>query len=69
MSETTNNMTIGSQINVGPIKPVDRKTIRGSTPGDFRKSGDTAKASVDAIKNADPLAKRFATPNEEGEGA
>lgn len=31
------------------IKPVDRKTIEGSTPGDFRKSGDTAKPSVDAI--------------------
>jgi hypothetical protein len=36
MSETTNNMNVGSQIEVGPIKPVHRKTIEGSTPGDFR---------------------------------
>jgi hypothetical protein len=28
-------------------QPVDRKTIEGSTPGDFRKGGDTAKASVE----------------------
>ena len=32
----TAGMTTGSQVNVGPIKPVDRKTITGSTPGDFR---------------------------------
>jgi len=30
-----------------PAKPVDRKTIEGSTPGDFRKGGDTAKASAE----------------------
>jgi len=51
-SNTTGLMGVGSQVNVGPIKPVDRKTITGSTPGDFRKSGDYAKASVDEIANA-----------------
>jgi hypothetical protein len=43
--------TVGSQITVGPIRPVDRKTITGSYPGDSRSSGDTAKASMDAIAN------------------
>ncbi len=36
MSNTTQNMNVGSQVNVGAIKPVDRRTIEGSTPGDFR---------------------------------
>jgi hypothetical protein len=43
--------TVGSQVSVGPIKPVDRKTITGSYPGDSRSSGDTAKAAMDVIAN------------------
>jgi hypothetical protein len=35
MSETTNNMTVPSVVPVS-VKPVDRKTLEGSTPGDFR---------------------------------
>lgn len=46
-----NSYTVGSQVSVGPIKPVDRKTITGSYPGDSRSSGDTAKAAMDAIAN------------------
>ena len=35
--DTTSGMACNDhQVNVGPIKPVDRKTITGSTPGDFR---------------------------------
>jgi len=33
------------------VQPVDRKTITGSTPGDFRKSGDSAKSAMDQIAN------------------
>ena len=47
----TSPYTVGSQVNVGPIKPVDRKTIQGSYPGDSRSSGDSAKAAMDAIAN------------------
>lgn len=36
VDNTTSGMSVGSQVTVGPIKPVDRKTIIGSTPGDFR---------------------------------
>jgi hypothetical protein len=43
--------TVGSQVSVGPIKPVDRKTITGSYPGDSRSSGDSAKAAMDHIAN------------------
>ena len=32
-------MNVGSQVNVGPIKPVDRRTVEGSTPGDHRTNG------------------------------
>jgi hypothetical protein len=35
-----NTMTVGSQVDLGPIKPVDRKTLEGSTPGDFRAQAD-----------------------------
>ncbi len=34
------------------VKPVDRKTITGSTPGDHRSGGDSAKAAIDQIKNS-----------------
>jgi len=33
------------------VQPVDRKTLEGSTPGDFRKSGDYAKSAMDQIAN------------------
>jgi hypothetical protein len=33
------------------VKPVDRKTITGSYPGDSRSSGDSAKAAMDSIAN------------------
>src|SRR5919108_6605081 len=42
----TSGMTVGSQVNVGPIKPVDRKTLEGSTPGDTR-----AKAAPAVLPN------------------
>ncbi len=51
MSETTNNMNVGSQVEVGPIKPVHRKTIEGSTPGDFR-DNDSSDFSTDFAKNS-----------------
>lgn len=40
-----------SQLRPVTVKPVDRKTITGSTPGDFRVSGDYAKAAMDKIVN------------------
>jgi hypothetical protein len=46
-----NCYTVGSQVTVGTIKPVDRKTITGSTPGDFRKGGDSVKDAMDGIAN------------------
>lgn len=36
MSETTNGMTVPSQITVGSIKPVGHRTVEGSRPGDHR---------------------------------
>ncbi len=44
-------MTTAAQVNVGPIKPVDRRTLAGSTPGDFRKGGDYAAAAMQRIAN------------------
>jgi hypothetical protein len=35
-SSVTSGMSISSPVTVGPIRPVDRKTLAGSTPGDFR---------------------------------
>lgn len=35
-SDINSGMACGSPVTVGPIKPVDRKTLEGSTPGDFR---------------------------------
>jgi hypothetical protein len=43
-------MTCGSQVVVGPIRPVDRRTIEGSTPGDFRDK-ESADFSTDSFKN------------------
>lgn len=50
VDNTTSDMSVSSVVPVS-VKPVDRKTLEGSTPGDFNKSGDTAKASMDAIAN------------------
>jgi hypothetical protein len=47
----TSPYTTTSQVVVGPIRPVDRKTVTGSYPGDSRSSGDTAKAAMDQIAN------------------
>jgi hypothetical protein len=46
----------GSQVNVGPIKPVDFRTITGSYAGDHRvKPGDVVKAALDkAADNGGP---------------
>src|SRR4051812_12280233 len=47
MSDTTNNMNVGSQVNVGPIKPEGSKTLEGSYSGDHRTNpGDVAAASL-----------------------
>lgn len=35
-NDTTSGMSLNSPVVVGPIKPVDRRTLAGSTPGDFR---------------------------------
>ena len=45
-----------SQVGIPVARPVDRRTIEGSTPGDFRKQpGDVARASVDpAADNGGP---------------
>ena len=36
MSETTTGMNVGSQVEVGSIKPVGHRTVEGSRPGDHR---------------------------------
>jgi len=40
-----------SQVRPVTVQPVDRKTLEGSTPGDFRKSGDYAKSAMGRITN------------------
>lgn len=66
MSETTNGMNVGSQVNVGPTKPVDHKTTEGSTPGDFR-APNTGANTTDAFKNQ--AGPRGETTDTELEGA
>jgi hypothetical protein len=44
-SESVSGLNAGNGRAIN-VKPVDRRTIEGSTPGDFRKSGDTAKDSI-----------------------
>jgi hypothetical protein len=41
-------LNVTSQVEVGPTKPVDRKTLEGSTPGDFRSQ------AADAVLPANP---------------
>ena len=41
-SASTSPMSVNSQVTVGAFKPVDRKTLEGSTPGDFRAPANTA---------------------------
>lgn len=59
---TTDKMTVGSQVNVGPIKPVDRKTLEGSTPGDHRSQ------AAPAVLPPQP-APRAVSDNDENVGA
>jgi hypothetical protein len=51
MSETTNNMTVDSQVSVGVIKQVDHNALVGSNQGDHR-SPNTGAGITDAFKNA-----------------
>jgi hypothetical protein len=51
---SVNQMAVAAPVAVG-VKPVDRKTLEGSTPGDFRVHGDYAKAALDrASDNGGP---------------
>lgn len=60
VGQTTSGMTAGSQIPQIVVKQTDSKNLAGSYAGtDTRVSGDTAKPSVDAIANANPIANRF----------
>lgn len=36
-------LSVGSQVNVGPVKPVDHKALEGTNPGDHRSKGADAK--------------------------
>lgn len=60
-------MSIGSQIVLGAIKPVDRRTITGSTPGDFR-APNTGAGITDQFMNApgprDPARQFVGSKNE-----
>jgi hypothetical protein len=47
----TSPYTATSQVGPITVKPVDRRTLQGSYPGDSRVSGDTAKNAVDQIAN------------------
>jgi hypothetical protein len=49
-SGTTSGMTVSSQVSVGFTKPVGRKTIEGSTPGDHR-APNTGGSTTDQFKN------------------
>jgi hypothetical protein len=46
--------TVGSQVTVGAIKPVDRKTLEGSTPGDFRAPALSADVTAFAKNSPGP---------------
>lgn len=49
-SDTTSGMGCLSQVSVGVTKPVDAKTVEGSTPGDHREK-ESADFSTDQFKN------------------
>ena len=50
---TTSGMSVGSQVVVGAMKPVDSKTLVGSYAGDHRiPAKDGVTATLDALKNA-----------------
>ena len=51
-SSVTSGMSLSSPVTVGPIKPVDRKTIEGSTPGDHR--APALKADITAFAKNSP---------------
>lgn len=60
-------LSVTSQVPNPIARPVDRRTIEGSTPGDFRSGGDTAASSIAAISNAP--GPRGETTNDESAGA
>jgi hypothetical protein len=43
-------LSVGSQVTVGPIKPVDSKTLSGSYPGDHREK-ESEDFSTESFKN------------------
>ena len=49
-SDTTSGMGCLSQVSVGVTKPVDAKTLAGSTPGDHR-APSTGAGITDQFKN------------------
>jgi hypothetical protein len=49
-STTTSGMDVGSQVNVGPMKPVGSKTLEGSYAGDHRAPANKADITA-AFKN------------------
>ncbi len=51
MSETTNNMTVGSQVNVGRIKQVDHRAIEGSNAPSNFVEGESQDFSTEAFKS------------------
>ena len=57
-SGNTTGMSVGSQVNVGPIKPVDHKAFEGTNVGDYRKKGADAvlppQPPVRSASNGDP---------------
>lgn len=62
---SANSMNTGSPVNVGPIKPVDSKTLAGSYPGDHRAE---AQGNTNPLKGND-TAPRAETNDQEGAGA
>lgn len=50
LSADSTGLTVGSQVNVGPMKPVDSKTLTGSYPGDHR-APNTGETTTDQFKN------------------
>jgi hypothetical protein len=50
LSADSSSLTVGSQVNVGLVKPVDSKTLTGSYPGDHREN-ESQDFSTDQFKN------------------
>ena len=59
----SSSLTVGSQVTVGPMKPVDSKTLEGSYAGDHR-APNTGATTTDQFKNqAGPLGETTHIPN------